>query len=111
MTSIVVGPGGGRAAERSDRMIACASHHRPRVVRRKDRPPDMVGPHEEKLPAFDHAHGLPRRPDVFADQRGGPCRRVEAVFGNPVARRVVHGMDLLARGQKPPHHLLAGGLG
>ena len=78
MTSIVMGPGGGRAAERSDRMIACASHHRPRVVRRKDRPPDMVGPHEEKLPAFDHAHGLPRRPDVVADQRGCACRRVEA---------------------------------
>ena len=75
----------------------------------KDWPADMVGPDEEKLPAFDHAHGLPRRPDVFADQRRDPCRRGEQVFGNPLARRVVHGMYLVAREQKPPHHLLARG--
>ena len=62
-------------------------------------------------PAAGHPHDLPRSPDIVADQRGGARRRVEQVFGDPLARRVVHGMDLPARGQKPPHHLLAGGLG
>ena len=69
----------------------------------------MVGPHEVKLPALEDAHDLPRRPDVVAEQRGGARRRVEKVFSDPLARRVVDGMDLLARGQKPPHHLLARG--
>ena len=53
-------------------MTACAPHHRTSVVRRKDRPADLVGPHDEKLPALDHADNLPRRPDVVADERGGP---------------------------------------
>jgi hypothetical protein len=90
-------------------MTACAPHHLASIVRRKDRPADMVGPDKEQLPAFDHADNLPRRPDILAQRRRDPRRRVEQEFGDPLARRVVHGMDLLARKQKPPHHLLARG--
>ena len=42
----------------------------------------MDGPHEVELPALDHADNLPRRPDILAQRRRDPRRRVEAVFGN-----------------------------
>ena len=43
----------------------------PAAVRRKHRPPDMIGAHEVERPVLKHPNNRAIRPDILADQAAG----------------------------------------
>ena len=102
-----VGVVSGRCPHAAEGEVAGLPDHRAQIIRRKHRPPDVVGPDKIHLPRFNDGHNHPIRPDIFADQRAGAEAFVVVIFRNPVARRVMQGMYRLARLGQPPNDLLA----
>ena len=93
----------GRDAHPAERQVGRRPDLGAGAVRRKHRPPDVVGADEADHPAFNHSNRRALQPDILPDQR--PRRLV--VLRDPVAIRAVDRMyrDPLLR--QPPDDLLA----
>jgi hypothetical protein len=61
----------------------------PRGIRRKHRPPDVVGADEAGDATLDHRNRLPSQPDIFPDQR--TCALI--ILRNPAALGIEHRMN------------------
>ncbi len=104
------GVGAGGCVHATEGEVGGIPHLHPRIVCRKDGPPNVVGADKVQRAVLDHADDHRVRPDVFADQRAGAGRRIVVVLRDPVAKRVIHRMDRLSRLRQMADQLLAKGI-
>jgi len=69
----------------AERRLRHLPHNCSNAIGGKRRPSYVVRPHKIRHPAFNHRHGAPIHPDVFAQQGRGLADRIIALLRDPIA--------------------------